>query len=212
MGEMILVLGENDSGKSRFAERIAVHEGEERIYLATMICATKENEERIQKHIRQRENAHFMTIESPYSVSDSPVSENSVVLLEDVSNLLANVMFGSGNLTENNFCEECFAEIDFQKDDFAGNDLQKNGIEQTAITYVYRKVFDDILRLKGKCKTLIAVSISGLEPEDTYDDETNHYINSLNTLNEMLLEQSEVGIAMDCQKPHFLKGALPYDC
>lgn len=89
-----LILGPNNSGKSLFAEKMVVEtENLQRIYLATMIPQTEENNERIQKHIAQREGKDFLTIEEPWNIHTLNIPKNSVVLLEDASNLLANGIF-----------------------------------------------------------------------------------------------------------------------
>ena len=92
-GRLILISGANGSGKSRFAEGLAAKLPGERVYVATMQPATEENLRRIEKHRRQRVDLGFRTLELPCRVGDAPVSRDSVVLLEDLSNLLANVMF-----------------------------------------------------------------------------------------------------------------------
>ncbi len=97
MGKLILISGENNSGKSRFAEQLIGQMEGERYYIATMIPTTEENVLRIEKHRKQREQFGFLTIELPYQVKSAPVTKKSVVLLEDVSNLLANNMFEKEN-------------------------------------------------------------------------------------------------------------------
>jgi adenosylcobinamide kinase/adenosylcobinamide-phosphate guanylyltransferase len=59
-----------------------------------------ENSERIRKHRERREHLHFTTIERPASLSGLVLPEDSVVLLEDIPNLLANEMFSSGRKPE----------------------------------------------------------------------------------------------------------------
>lgn len=100
MGKIVLISGSNGSGKSRFAENLVVKIQNERYYIATMISQTHDNELRIQKHQKQREGLGFITLELPYQVGDTAISENSSVLLEDVSNLLANVLFERGGKEE----------------------------------------------------------------------------------------------------------------
>ncbi len=91
--EIKLVLGPNDSGKSLYAETLAVESGEKRIYLATMVPQTSENHARIEKHRIQRQDKGFVTVEAPWNIHEIEVGEDSVVLLEDASNLLANGIF-----------------------------------------------------------------------------------------------------------------------
>ena len=90
---LILVTGGNGSGKSRFAEDVAAGFGGKKYYAATMIPYGPEGEARKQKHIAQRTGLGFITIECPFSLGEVPADENDLVLLEDVSNLLANSMF-----------------------------------------------------------------------------------------------------------------------
>ena len=93
MGEIILVSGENGSGKSRFAEQLAAKFSGEHCYIATMIAKTPENERRIRRHRRQREGLGFITLEIPYRIEEAAVPIGALALLEDVSNLLANTIF-----------------------------------------------------------------------------------------------------------------------
>ncbi|MBQ8598544.1 MAG: bifunctional adenosylcobinamide kinase/adenosylcobinamide-phosphate guanylyltransferase [Oscillospiraceae bacterium] len=92
----ILISGSNGSGKSLFAERLVSQTSGKRYYIATMHAQTENNHARIEKHRRQREGLGFETLELPYELGSAPVGKDSVVLLEDVSNLLANAMFEKG--------------------------------------------------------------------------------------------------------------------
>ena len=91
--EIQLVLGPNNSGKSLYAEKLAVESGSKRIYLATMIPQNEENRLRIEKHRLQRKYKGFQTIEAGWNIDQIFVDSDSVILLEDASNLLANGMF-----------------------------------------------------------------------------------------------------------------------
>lgn len=91
--EIQLVLGPNGSGKSLFAENLAVESGSPRIYLATMIPTTEDNHKRIEKHRIQRQEKGFTTIEAGWNIHTLDVPSDSVILLEDASNLLANGIF-----------------------------------------------------------------------------------------------------------------------
>lgn len=90
---MILVSGPNDSGKSAFAEDLICRSKGSRYYIATMVPHGEEGARRVQKHIRQRQGKGFETLELPYGVGKAEIPVGSAVLLEDVSNLLANRMF-----------------------------------------------------------------------------------------------------------------------
>lgn len=93
MGELIFVCGANRSGKSLFAEKLVSCTEGKRYYIATMINTTEDNQQHIIKHRNQRANLNFTTLELPFGFYQQEFEEESVVLLEDVSNLLANLIF-----------------------------------------------------------------------------------------------------------------------
>ena len=96
MGELLLVSGPNDSGKSRWTEALLARDAGPRWYLATMDPRTPENDSRIEKHRRQRAGLGFRTVELPCGLDALSPPPEAAVLLEDVSNLLANLMFQRG--------------------------------------------------------------------------------------------------------------------
>lgn len=81
--EIQLVLGPNNSGKSLYAEKLAVESGSKRIYLATMIPQNEENRLRIEKHRLQRKYKGFQTIEAGWNIDQIFVDSDSVILLEE---------------------------------------------------------------------------------------------------------------------------------
>ena len=107
MGALILISGPNGSGKSLFAEELVRQTQGKRYYIATMQPHTEENLHRIEKHRRQRKDLGFTTLEISVNVGDAPVEDDSVVLLEDVSNLLANALFENGDTMEQAWQEIC---------------------------------------------------------------------------------------------------------
>ncbi|MBR2533048.1 MAG: bifunctional adenosylcobinamide kinase/adenosylcobinamide-phosphate guanylyltransferase [Lachnospiraceae bacterium] len=98
---LILVTGGAASGKSEYAERLAVeHPGAKLWYAATMLHDPDDRETtlRIEKHRQRRAGAGFETIELPCGIERliDIVHPGDTVLLEDLSNLLANEMFMPG--------------------------------------------------------------------------------------------------------------------
>lgn len=92
--EIQLILGPNNSGKSLYAEELAVsYAGHPLFYLATMVPQTDDNYERIEKHRKQRQGKGFTTIEEPWDIDQINLPSDAVVLLEDASNLTANGVF-----------------------------------------------------------------------------------------------------------------------
>jgi adenosylcobinamide kinase/adenosylcobinamide-phosphate guanylyltransferase len=113
---MALVLGASGSGKSLYAEGLASRfaaGSRELYYIATMIPHGDDGALRVAKHRKQRETKGFVTVERPFFVSGLEFKKDAVVLLEDVSNLLANAMFadGDGDKKNRTFEDDVFADI-----------------------------------------------------------------------------------------------------
>ncbi len=90
---MTVIIGGSGSGKSAFAEALVRKLKGERIYLATMAAGDPESLRRIARHRKQREHLGFATVEQPLRLFDAVIPAGANVLLEDLSNLLANEMF-----------------------------------------------------------------------------------------------------------------------
>lgn len=99
---MIIITGGSGSGKSAYAEkRITelVNAPMPVYYLATMQVHGEEGRQKVERHRKLREGKGFRTIEQPYTVSDAlqfMAQGKKAVLLECMSNLVANEMFGTG--------------------------------------------------------------------------------------------------------------------
>lgn len=90
---MILIIGPNNSGKSKLAENIICENSNNKYYIATMKNEDGYNNERIERHRLMRASKGFFTIEEPFTLDNCEVDFDSSVLLEDASNLLANNIF-----------------------------------------------------------------------------------------------------------------------
>lgn len=90
----VLVTGGSGSGKSAYAEDRVLSFGKgNRIYIATMFPFDKESEKRVERHRNMRAGKGFETIECYTGLKEVSLPDNSVVLLECMSNLTANEMF-----------------------------------------------------------------------------------------------------------------------
>lgn len=91
-----VVTGGSGSGKSVFAEDIAVNQREESsplIYIATMAATDDEAKQKIERHRQMRKDKNFTTVECYTNLKNVNVPSHSTVLLDCVSNLAANEMF-----------------------------------------------------------------------------------------------------------------------
>ncbi len=117
---LVLILGGSGSGKSAYAEEYVMSHfcDFRKYYIATMQICDEEGRKKVRRHKKMREGKGFFTIEQPVDVSAiaekiQPDTKNDVGLLECVSNLLANEMFG-GNEREDTIVvsERVLAGID----------------------------------------------------------------------------------------------------
>lgn len=88
-----LIIGGAGSGKSAYAESLTLRLPGRRVYLATMQSRDAESLKRIERHRVQRAPHGFLTVECPTDLAGTQFPENANILLEDLSNLLANEMF-----------------------------------------------------------------------------------------------------------------------
>ena len=104
----IFVLGGARSGKSGFAERLAVECGEPILYVATATASDAEMAERIARHRAQRPST-WRTLEAPTEVARRVTSEAGVaatVLVEDLTLLLSNLMLSDTECAESHAMAE----------------------------------------------------------------------------------------------------------
>ena len=102
---MILVIGGSGSGKSSYAEGLAVSLAEsgniKKYYLATMQVCDEEGLQKVKRHRKLRSGKGFFTIEQPTEIHRALEKMNCgerVALLECISNLTANEMFSEGEI------------------------------------------------------------------------------------------------------------------
>ena len=93
-----LVLGGARSGKSAYAERLALESGKEVVYLATSRAGDAEMAARIAHH-RERRPAHWQTVEEELALAASlraHSAPNRIVLVDCLTLWLSNLLFCDG--------------------------------------------------------------------------------------------------------------------
>ena len=98
---LAVVIGGSGSGKSEYAERMALHLAGQRprFYLATMQVWDEECQARVKRHRKQRAGRGFVTVERPKQLAGIPreqLDREGTVLLEDLGNLVANELYAPG--------------------------------------------------------------------------------------------------------------------
>jgi len=102
MARHILVLGGARSGKTSFAERLAMQYGSSPAYLATAEALDSEMAERVQTHQRQREG-RFVTIEQPLALAETlraAASHHDVVLVDCITLWITNMLGAGENVAD----------------------------------------------------------------------------------------------------------------
>ena len=93
-----LVLGGAKSGKSLFAETLAIQSAKELVYIATAQSHDNEMEQRISLHQQRRveQNVNWITIEEPIALSKVIQQEsfnNRLILIDCLTLWLSNLLF-----------------------------------------------------------------------------------------------------------------------
>lgn len=90
---LTFIIGGAGSGKSAFAEAHVCRLPGRKIYLATMLSRDGESLARVEKHRAQRAGRGFETLERGLDLEHAVIPAGANVLLEDLSNLLANELY-----------------------------------------------------------------------------------------------------------------------
>ncbi|BCZ47698.1 adenosylcobinamide kinase/adenosylcobinamide phosphate guanyltransferase [Clostridium gelidum] len=99
-----LIIGGSKSGKSEAAEKIALTLNQDKvIYIATMKPYDKEDEERIKKHIQNRVDLNFITLEVQRNLHEivNSINYNDTILIDSITSLLTNEMFIGNGIIKN---------------------------------------------------------------------------------------------------------------
>lgn len=153
-GKLILVTGAARSGKSTFAEKLAIKMDKPVAYLATAQVLDEEMAERVKLHVKRRPST-WKTFEESYHLAPV-IAENSeccdVWLLDCVTLYISNLLF---SLLD----EESMPELE-KNENYIATDIQ---------TQILNEIDNLILTIKRENITLIAVTNEvgwGLVPPD----------------------------------------------
>jgi adenosylcobinamide kinase/adenosylcobinamide-phosphate guanylyltransferase len=170
----IVVIGGSGSGKSELSESLAVKLNQDKlIYLATMKPFGEEGRKRIERHQKLRQDKNFRTIECYTNLSTVSIAQGSTVLLECMSNLVANEMFSDDNVIVNTV-EKQGNEIEKQRNTFK---KQEN---------ILKKVAMNIRQIIHQADHLIIVTNNVFEDGFQYDDTTMEYMKVLGQINQQI--------------------------
>lgn len=156
-----LVTGASASGKSEYAEKLAVMAGDQRrYYLATMSSCDDESRRRIARHQAMRRDKGFTTVERCTDLAGLKLPGRGTVLLECMSNLTANEMYlpdGAGEDTIRAVMRG-IRNLDAQADHLiiVTNEVFSDGAEYDEFTRKYLQILGRINCETGKMADVVA--------------------------------------------------------
>lgn len=193
-----LVIGGSGSGKSAYAEQMAVKAAGNGslYYVATMQVYDEEGKKKVERHQKMRAGKGFFTIEQPRRLKEAAekvatekvsagkvaaerVPAGKIVLLECMSNLVANEMFSKENLSA--------------------------VMDEAKIKQLSHEIISGVTALQDSCDILIIVTNQIFEDGIRYDASTMAYIRLLGDVNRQIAEQAEQVIEVVAGIPIFIK-------
>ena len=134
---LALVVGGSGSGKSEYAEALALDFGDKISYIATMIPFGKRGEERIIRHKRLREGKNFNVIEKYRDVGK--LWGEGTVILECVTNLVANEIFGENPKSKEEILDSIL-ELNYKNVILVSGNVFEDGIDYDRETMKYIEI------------------------------------------------------------------------
>ena len=203
MGRLYLVAGGSASGKSEYAENLASaiisdHHGADPLrlyYIAAMHPYDDESKERVKRHRMLRYGKGFETIECHTGISrlENELPKNSVVMLECMSNLLAN---------------ELYLEQGALYDLVSGGGMKRDNEEELK-NRLYECIVSPAVRLAARADSFVVVTNDIFSDGSSYEPETEEYIRLLGYVNQRLAGAADHVTRVVCSIPISIKGEEP---
>lgn len=148
-----VVIGGSGSGKSDYAESLLQNYSGRKLYLATMQVYDDDGRAKVERHRRRRAGKGFDTVELPRDIiklKDELVKGKCAVLLECMSNLVANEMFSQEGCNNPDEVREKIikevSEISKNIEEFVivTNNVSEDGVVYDEETMAYIKALSDV--------------------------------------------------------------------
>ncbi len=203
-----IVYGGSASGKSSYAESFAMSlQGDGRLlYIATMYPykwntteIDPETMQRIERHRAMRADKGFDTVECYRHVEHIVAERQDVLLLECMSNLLANEMY-------------------LEPDADAGSDVEKTGVDGNVgsdmtemMSLVSKKIVQALIDLSTRVQDVVIVTNDVFSDGGslTYDESTREYVKNLAQINCALAREAATVTEVVCGIPVIVKKNHP---
>ena len=209
---IIIVTGASGSGKSEYAEGVAVKlagKGD-LYYLATMRVYGEEGVRRVERHRKLRAGKGFQTVECPVKVDESFAQVCMSKSLEQTCDT-SHGRVGTSEILE----QEC-AKLDEKVRmpvallECMSNLVANEMFPETAGDEINVKCVENIIRqirhLRDQTGYLVIVTNQIFEDGIIYEPETMEYIRNLGQINQLLAEMADSVIEVVAGIPIFIKG------
>lgn len=205
-----IVYGGSASGKSSYAEGLAVsmREGGRLLYIATMYPykwntteIDSETMQRIERHRAMRADKGFDTVECYRHVEHIMAKRQDVLLLECMSNLLANEMYLEPDADDGR--PETMSEV--EKTGIGGN--ASSDMAET-MSPVSKKIVQALVDLSTRVQDVVIVTNDVFSDGGslTYDESTREYVKNLAEINCALAREAATVTEIVCGIPVKIKG------
>ncbi len=209
---MIVVSGASGSGKSEYAEGVAVKlagKGD-LYYLATMRVYGEEGVRRVERHRKLRAGKGFQTVECPVKVDESFAQVCMSESLEQTCDT-SHGRAGTSEILE----QECakldekvrmpVALLECMSNLVANEMFPETAGDKTNINCV-ENIICQIRHLRDQTGHLVIVTNQIFEDGIIYEPETMEYIRNLGQINQLLAEMADSVIEVVAGIPIFIKG------
>ncbi len=203
-----IVYGGSASGKSSYAESFAMSlQGEGRLlYIATMYPykwntteIDPETMQRIERHRAMRADKGFDTVECYRHVEHIVAKRQDVLLLECMSNLLANEMYLEPDSDDGGLAETM-------------SEVEKAGVDMSeTMSPVSKKIVQALIDLSTRVQELVIVTNDVFSDGGslTYDESTREYVKNLAEINCALAREAATVTEVVCGIPVIVKKNHP---
>lgn len=203
-----IVYGGSASGKSSYAESFAMSlQGEGRLlYIATMYPykwntteIDPETMQRIERHRAMRADKGFDTVECYRHVEHIVAKRQDVLLLECMSNLLANEMYLEPDSDDGGLAETM-------------SEVEKAGVGMSeTMSPVSNKIVQALIDLSTRVQELVIVTNDVFSDGGslTYDESTREYVKNLAEINCALAREAATVTEVVCGIPVIVKKNHP---
>ena len=167
----ILISGGCKNGKSYFAQHLAKQQAGEHAplyYVATMLPADEEDQARVRRHQAERDGWGFTTLERSNRIGTLEADFSGSFLLDSVTALLSNEMFGRDGTVDEEAYLRVAAELEQLAEKsgniiFVSDYIYSDAMKYEELTELYRKGLAWIDRtLAQKCDAVIEVAYGNI--------------------------------------------------